>query len=180
MLADTLINTTVVTISVVINYECLLRLSLSYQTQLSTDKYGPSKSCPTDDSLNRQNAAWHLIQNMFGCAAQKLVHSMGLDPAHHDHIHLVFISELTQCLDRMPLNEMSTIRGHSEPICQPQKRILQVTAKHFGEVSEGQAAHVRQKSGRNIARVQQMKVGITLHRKAACLLNDTVVQLIVG
>ena len=53
MLADTLINTTVVTISVVIHYECLLRLSHSYQTQLSTDKYGPSKSCPTDDSLNR-------------------------------------------------------------------------------------------------------------------------------
>ncbi|MNR63647.1 hypothetical protein D3C85_1860270 [compost metagenome] len=52
---------------------------------------------------------------MFGCAAQKLVHPMGLDSAHHNHIHLMRVGELAQDRDGVSLNEMSTIRGHTEP-----------------------------------------------------------------
>jgi hypothetical protein len=109
---------------------------------------------------------------MLARAAQEFVQTMGLDSAHHDHIHVVFGSELNQHFDRMSVYEMSTIRGHTELSCQPKERLFQVPAQRFSQVSEGEAVHACQKSSRNIAGEQQMHLGIALHGKTAGLLDD--------
>ena len=80
-----------------------------YRPQSSGEIY----SALLDAALDRQDAARHLIQNMLGGAAQQLVHSVGLDLAHHDHIHLMLTGEIAQCRNGVTLYEMSPVRAHT-------------------------------------------------------------------
>ena len=80
----------------------------------------------------------------------------------------------------MPVDEVSTIRGHTELPCQPKEGLFQVPAKFFRQVSEREAIHVRQENSRDIAGVEQMQFGVALHGKAARLLDDSVIEFVVG
>ena len=50
---------------------------------------------------------------MFGGAAQQLVQSVGLDLAHHNHIHMLLIGERIEHRDRLPFDEMPPVGRHA-------------------------------------------------------------------
>ncbi len=87
-------------------------------------------------ALDGQDAASYLVQGMFGRAAQKLVQAMGLDPAHHNHIHMLLIGERAQHRDRVPFNEVTSLSGHAMSVSQVEKGLFMFFAQLLAKIRE--------------------------------------------
>lgn len=109
---------------------------------------------------------------MFGRAAEKFLHAAVLHPAHHDHIHVMFVDEFTQRRHGLSHHEVPAVGGDAVLLRQFEEGafigLLQIIVKG-GQRDRVQPSLVER---RGVIRMQYVKFGLALQREAGGWRHD--------